>query len=674
MIDKLEGKGVLSKERADDLRRLPLQDCDVLLHEAGAPPIHTPLSVLKELPDKVKERLYVVHTSALPDDCGLRVAPTGTAGTIRLDELHTTKPPQTIDNQDHIGMNGTINGRRPIRLHEEELIADVDSMASMESPSDLLFPSARSFELDASGIENLIADDEYYLSGSSFDLWNRKGLKSKRSRFEPGKLPPLVFLRPTCVSDAWFILNLLSNVPFLSSLSYANTMEVLEIAQVEMFCPNEIVIPAHRRSELLCVVWEGTCVERDPADIGGSDSDPEGHELADLERAVYTGDETARRSSPTVWHAGDWTGPVALQPDTERSAEVLDGDGPKDVVALSVEGVKVIMLNMKDLHQILKTGSKLFRKYLALKEKQAAEEAAMKAQMMRNEADISFFGGIGTNGDTYRIDPAAEQMPNHWYAYDSVLEVLKCNSALGKLTALQKRHLESLAEGPRYFETGCYLWQVGEPVDYGFLIVAGTATFTQKPEDEIWKNRRGSTGTMLPPRQGGPPNATRLDIPHIEEDKQLFNVPPNSEYARLEVGLQLRVEEMELDVYDHAKDLSPKEERMRNARDRFANKVLARLYSRRAYTAGLVFSRGHFLSDTSRMVSGNLAHIHHAGRQESMGSIGHGLSGDHHCHTSNMVAGPDGCVVMVFPRSSLVQFLDGNPGVLLSLLGTQIVV
>jgi hypothetical protein len=78
---------VLTKERADDLRRLPLQDCDVLLHEAGAPPIHTPLSVLNELPEKVKLRLYVVHTSALPPECGLRVAPTGTAGTIRLDDL-----------------------------------------------------------------------------------------------------------------------------------------------------------------------------------------------------------------------------------------------------------------------------------------------------------------------------------------------------------------------------------------------------------------------------------------------------------------------------------------------------------------------------------------------------------------------------------------------------------
>lgn len=101
----------------------------------------------------------------------------------------------------------------------------------------------------------------------------------------------------------------------------------------------------------------------------------------------------------------------------------------------------------------------------------------------------------------------------------------------------------------------------------------------------------------------------------MEEDKELMYISPNSEYSRLEIGLQLRVEEMELDAYDHKEAFSPKEERVRNARDRFANKVLARLYSRKAFTAGLVFSRGHLLSDTSRMVSGNLAHIHHSGRR-----------------------------------------------------------
>ena len=147
------------------------------------------------------------------------------------------------------------------------------------------------------------------------------------------------------------------------------------------------------------------------------------------------------------------------------------------------------------------------------------------------------------------------------------------------------------------------------------------------------------------------------------QDK-LIKVSPNSEYARLEVALQLRVEEVETEEFDQ--EFLPREERMRNARDRFANKVLSRLYARDAYTAGIVFSRGHFLSDTSRMVSESLAFI--------QGKSSCEFRENFHYHTSNIAAGEDGCVVMVFPRESLVSFLDAHPGVLLSLLGTQAVV
>ncbi len=35
-------------------------DCDVILHEAGIPPIHTPVKVLKELNPKIKEKLFLV--------------------------------------------------------------------------------------------------------------------------------------------------------------------------------------------------------------------------------------------------------------------------------------------------------------------------------------------------------------------------------------------------------------------------------------------------------------------------------------------------------------------------------------------------------------------------------------------------------------------------------------
>ena len=43
-------------------------------------------------------------------------------------------------------------------------------------------------------------------------------------------------------------------------------------------------------------------------------------------------------------------------------------------------------------------------------------------------------------------------------------------------------------------------------------------------------------------------------------------------------------------------------------------------------------------------------------------------------HSSTLAAGKDGCVVLVFPKSSLIPFMNEHPGILLSLLGTQVVV
>ena len=42
-------------------------------------------------------------------------------------------------------------------------------------------------------------------------------------------------------------------------------------------------------------------------------------------------------------------------------------------------------------------------------------------------------------------------------------------------------------------------------------------------------------------------------------------------------------------------------------------------------------------------------------------------------HNSTLAAGKDGCVALVFSKSSLIPLFDEHPGLLLSLLGTQVV-
>ncbi|GAM27326.1 hypothetical protein SAMD00019534_105010 [Acytostelium subglobosum LB1] len=59
----------------------------IVLHEAGVPPIHTPVTVLASLPCEIKTRLYLVHISeqSLPADSGLKIAHEGVRHTLRLD-------------------------------------------------------------------------------------------------------------------------------------------------------------------------------------------------------------------------------------------------------------------------------------------------------------------------------------------------------------------------------------------------------------------------------------------------------------------------------------------------------------------------------------------------------------------------------------------------------------
>lgn len=86
LIQKLADQGLFSPTRAEDLIDFPWHH-SLVLHEAGIPPIHTPISVLASLPAEVKERLYLVHISetAIPEGSGLRLAPTGAGDSLSIE-------------------------------------------------------------------------------------------------------------------------------------------------------------------------------------------------------------------------------------------------------------------------------------------------------------------------------------------------------------------------------------------------------------------------------------------------------------------------------------------------------------------------------------------------------------------------------------------------------------
>ena len=84
-IRQLHADGVLSSWRRDSLLAFPWHHT-LVIHEAGIPPIHTPIETLASLSEDVKKRLLLVHTGSrsVPEGSNLSVAPTGLERTVDL--------------------------------------------------------------------------------------------------------------------------------------------------------------------------------------------------------------------------------------------------------------------------------------------------------------------------------------------------------------------------------------------------------------------------------------------------------------------------------------------------------------------------------------------------------------------------------------------------------------
>ena len=84
LVNKMYTDGTIGEGRRDALLNFPW-DADLILHEAGVPPIHTPIEILASLSPDIKNRLYLVHVTpkTIPANSGLKVAHAGQ--TIRLE-------------------------------------------------------------------------------------------------------------------------------------------------------------------------------------------------------------------------------------------------------------------------------------------------------------------------------------------------------------------------------------------------------------------------------------------------------------------------------------------------------------------------------------------------------------------------------------------------------------
>ena len=146
------------------------------------------------------------------------------------------------------------------------------------------------------------------------------------------------------------------------------------------------------------------------------------------------------------------------------------------------------MIDVECLNQFLVTGSSLFRKYTNATKHQYQIQDASQPRLSTSDSSFTYF-----NNEDY--DPESNGITT---SNDVLLNVIHHNSALRGLNAAQKRHLESLAEGPKHYPPGHFLWCVGGPVSYSYLIVSGTAKFANfSKRSGSARMRRGSTGSLV---------------------------------------------------------------------------------------------------------------------------------------------------------------------------------
>lgn len=225
------------------MRNLPLQETDLLLHEAGAPPIHTPLEVLMQLPQRVKDRLYVVHSSTIPPDCDLRVAPTGTAGTLRLDQIQRGG----IVGTGTSASTWVERSSRKSRYSRDAYSISLEDGETMSSPWNMTSNEYAPISEDGSTTEGMTT------TNGSFANNHLSGIGAV------GASVPLVSLRPASSTDAWFILNLLSAVPFLSRyvatrLSHIFSHHVSHTRSRNIACPTPLQWKSSRLLVLIHIV------------------------------------------------------------------------------------------------------------------------------------------------------------------------------------------------------------------------------------------------------------------------------------------------------------------------------------------------------------------------------------------------------------------------------------
>jgi CRP-like cAMP-binding protein len=180
-IDRLYAEGVLTKNRRDFLQNFPW-DRDLVFHEAGIPPIHTPMSYLCSLPEDVRKRMYLVHVNpdSVPEGCDLRIAPTGLSNTVDLgvSPMPREEAVEMLDAFSSVEWFGQL----PLEKAREFLLA---ARVTRYRASDIIFSkgdAGDAFYMVMSGEIEIVLDDRILTTYDAGGYFGEKSLFSDEKR------------------------------------------------------------------------------------------------------------------------------------------------------------------------------------------------------------------------------------------------------------------------------------------------------------------------------------------------------------------------------------------------------------------------------------------------------------------------------------------------------------
>jgi CRP-like cAMP-binding protein/phosphoribosyl 1,2-cyclic phosphodiesterase len=177
-IEQMYELGVLGKARRDELITFPHHQ--LVLHEAGIPPLHTPVTALQALPDDAKERLLLVHIASKDVPADLTPASVGLEHTVRLD----VTPPRFADAIARLDAFAMVDFLRELPLSRARALLQVSREMTLRPGEKILRQGTRgdSFYVIQNGIVSVVRDGQVLKRYTAGDYFGETALILDRPR------------------------------------------------------------------------------------------------------------------------------------------------------------------------------------------------------------------------------------------------------------------------------------------------------------------------------------------------------------------------------------------------------------------------------------------------------------------------------------------------------------